>query len=56
MANRGDRNNSVPLEAIVELIESGIGSVTREPDGVSFDGSIGTTHLRVTPVDVDAIR
>lgn len=55
MASHGDRDNSVPLEAIVELIESGIGSITREPDGVSFDGAIGITHIRVRPIDVDAI-
>lgn len=55
LGSRGGRDNFAPLEAIIELIESGIGSVSREPDGVSFDGSIGTTRIRVTPIDVDAV-
>ncbi len=52
---RTNENSLVPLETIVELIESDVGPVQREHGGVSFDGTIGTTHIRVTPVDVDAV-
>ncbi len=52
---RTKENSVVPLETIVELIESNAGPVQREHGGVFFDGTIGTTHIRVTPVDVDAV-
>ena len=46
--HRGTNENSlVPLETIVELIESDVGPVQREHGGVSFDGTIGTTHIQV---------
>ncbi len=45
----------VPLETIAELIESEVGPVQRESGGIFFDGTVGTTHIRVTAVDVDTI-
>jgi hypothetical protein len=53
--SRTKASSAVPLEVIAELIEDEVGAVQRESGGVFFDGTIGTTHIRVTPVDVDTI-
>ncbi len=48
---RTKASSAVPLEVIAELIESEVGPIQREPGGIFFDGTVGTTHIRVTPVD-----
>ncbi len=53
--SRTKASSAVPLEVIAELIESEVGPIQREPDGIFFDGTVGTTHIVVTPVDVDTI-
>ena len=52
---RAPANSAVPLETILDLIERDTGPVQRGPGGASFDGTIGTTYIRVTPVDIDAV-
>ncbi len=52
---RSKASSAVPLEVIAELIEGEVGPIQRDSDGIFFDGTIGTTHIRVRPVDVDAI-
>ena len=53
--HRSTKPSGVPLETIAELIESEVGAVQRESGDVFFDGTIGTTRIRVTPVDVDTV-
>ena len=53
--SRTKANSAVPLEVIAELIEGEVGTIERDSDGIFFDGTFGTTHIRVTPVDVDTI-
>ncbi len=50
---RTKASSVVPLEVVAELIESEVGPIQREPGGIFFDGTVGTTHIRVTAVDVD---
>ncbi len=52
---RTKASSAVPLEVIAELIESEVGPIQREPGGIFFDGTVGTTHIRLTPVDVNTI-
>ncbi len=53
--SRTKTSSAVPLEVIAELIEGEVGPIQREPGGIFFDGTVGTTHIVVTPVDVDTI-
>ncbi len=52
---RTKASSVVPLEVIAELIEGEVGQIQGESGGIFFDGTVGTTHIRVTAVDVYTI-